>query len=60
MYLYNIAIDILETKDGPVMLESNDTAGGFMFDHEIEDCQKVAELVISRMSTLFCKNGSAI
>lgn len=50
------SLDVVKTKDGrEVILELNDTATGFMYDHEKEDLNIVKSIVLEKMNSLFTK-----
>ena len=50
------ALDVLKLKDGKeVILELNGTACGLMADHESEDSSIIRDMVIDKMSSIYCK-----
>ena len=50
------ALDVLKLKNGKeVILELNGTACGLMADHQIEDSKIIRDLVIDKMSNIYCK-----
>ena len=49
------ALDVLKLKDGKeVILELNGTACGLMADHEIQDSTIIRDLLIDKMSNIYC------
>eukprot|EP01105_Mastigella_eilhardi_P009894 TRINITY_DN231_c0_g1_i2.p1 TRINITY_DN231_c0_g1~~TRINITY_DN231_c0_g1_i2.p1 ORF type:complete len:237 (+),score=66.47 TRINITY_DN231_c0_g1_i2:385-1095(+) len=52
------AIDVVHLKDGrEFVLELNNSANGFYFDHEQEDAKRIAQLVVAKMNTLWPKTN---
>ena len=50
------ALDVLKLKDGKeVILELNGTACGLMADHEPEDASIIRDMLIDKMSAVYCK-----
>jgi len=46
-----IALDVLHTKEGKdYIIELNDTAPGLMYEHEEEDLEYIADLVVQKLS----------
>ncbi|ELP87825.1 synapsin ATP binding domain containing protein, partial [Entamoeba invadens IP1] len=48
------AVDVLVLKDGrEVVIETNNTANGLMWEHEEEDRTKIKEVVLEKMNQVF-------
>jgi hypothetical protein len=49
-----LALDVVHKENGEeIILELNDTACGFMWDHEREDCDFVKDLVVEKITSKF-------
>ena len=52
------ALDILKLKNNnEIMLELNGTAMGLMHEHETEDASYIRDLVIEKMSDIYCQSS---
>ena len=49
------ALDVIHTKEGEdFILEINDSSFGLMWEHEEEDKNHIADLLISKMNQIYC------